>query len=176
MNERIKKLRKTLDLTQKDFGARIGVKGNTIAQYEMGRNVPIDSVLNLICREFRVNKDWLVAGKGEIFLPAPTAALDRLAEERSLSNADYIFIEKYVNMTPERRAIMIECILEIANSIISAESEVGVSASAPAFPTSTEEIVTLSDEDADALGRAYAEELKKKRDSMGGSRASSENA
>lgn len=47
MNERLKKLRKTLDLTQQKFGERIGVKGNTIAQYELGRNEPIDAVINL---------------------------------------------------------------------------------------------------------------------------------
>jgi len=30
LNKRIKKLRKTLDLTQREFGDRIGVKPNTI--------------------------------------------------------------------------------------------------------------------------------------------------
>ena len=73
MNERLKKLRKILDLTQKDFGDRIGVKGNTVAQYEMGRNQPIDSVINLICTVNwdgeRVNEEWLRTGKGEMFLP-----------------------------------------------------------------------------------------------------------
>ena len=62
MNERLRKLRKTLDLTQREFGERIGVKGNTIAQYELGRNEPIDAVLSLICREFNVNEDWLRNG------------------------------------------------------------------------------------------------------------------
>lgn len=62
MNERLRRLRKTLDLTQREFGERIGVKGNTIAQYELGRNEPIDAVLSLICREFNVNEDWLRNG------------------------------------------------------------------------------------------------------------------
>lgn len=68
MKDRLKKLRKTLDMTQKAFGERIGVKGNTIAQYEMGRNEPIDSVFSLICKEFNVNEDWLRYGKGEMFI------------------------------------------------------------------------------------------------------------
>lgn len=62
MNERLRKLRKTLDLTQREFGERLGVKGNTIAQYELGRNEPIDAVLSLICREFGVSEDWLRNG------------------------------------------------------------------------------------------------------------------
>lgn len=68
MNERLKKLRKTLDLTQQKFAERIGVKQNTVAQYEMGRNIPIDSVISLICREFNVNEDWLRNGTGEMFI------------------------------------------------------------------------------------------------------------
>lgn len=68
MNNRIKELRKALGLTQKEFGERIGVKPNTIATYEIGRNEPIDAVLELICREFKVNDRWLRFGEGEKFL------------------------------------------------------------------------------------------------------------
>lgn len=68
MNERIRKLRRQLDLTQREFGDRIGVKQNTVAQYEMGRNIPIDSIISLICREFNVNEEWLRNGTGEMFL------------------------------------------------------------------------------------------------------------
>ena len=68
MNERIKQLRKTLGFTQQEFAERIGVKRNTIAQYETGRNEPIGSVLNLICKEYNVNPDWLRNGSGEMFI------------------------------------------------------------------------------------------------------------
>ena len=67
IGERIKKLRKYLDLTQQKFGERLGIKGNTVAQYELGRNEPIDAVLSLICREFNVNEEWLRTGDGEMF-------------------------------------------------------------------------------------------------------------
>lgn len=64
LHERIKKLRKVLDLTQREFGERIGVKPNTIATYEIGRNDPIDAVISLICREFNVSEHWLRTGDG----------------------------------------------------------------------------------------------------------------
>ena len=67
MNERIKKLRKALDLTQQAFADRIGLKRNTVAQYEIGRNEPIEAVILSICREFDVNEEWLRTGKGEMF-------------------------------------------------------------------------------------------------------------
>lgn len=62
MNERLKKLRKTLELTQQEFAKRIGIKRNTLATYESGRNEPIDAVISLICREFNVHEDWLRNG------------------------------------------------------------------------------------------------------------------
>lgn len=69
MEERIKELRKALGLTQQEFSGRIGVKRNTIAQYESGRNAPIDAVITLICREFNVSETWLRTGEGEMFQP-----------------------------------------------------------------------------------------------------------
>ena len=62
MNERIKEVRKSLGLTQQEFADRIGVKRNTVATYEGGRNIPIDSVVSLICKEFNVNEEWLRTG------------------------------------------------------------------------------------------------------------------
>ena len=69
MEERIKELRKALGFTQQEFSERIGVKRNTVAQYEMGRNPPGDTVITLICREFNVNEAWLRTGEGEMFRP-----------------------------------------------------------------------------------------------------------
>lgn len=64
MGERIKKLRKKLGLTQKEFAERLNIGRGTLANYEVGRNEPIDAVINLICREFNVNETWLRTGEG----------------------------------------------------------------------------------------------------------------
>ena len=68
VNERLKKLRKALDLTQQEFADRIGIKRNTMGQYEIGRNEPIDAVVMAICKEFKVNEEWLRTGQGEMFI------------------------------------------------------------------------------------------------------------
>lgn len=67
MNNRIKELRKHLGMSQTEFGERIGVKQGSVAGYESGARVPLDTVINSICREFGVNYDWLVYGDGEMF-------------------------------------------------------------------------------------------------------------
>lgn len=68
MNERLRKLRKTLDMTQQEFAEKLGIKRSTMATYESGRNEPIDAVISLICREFDVNEHWLRTGEGEMFI------------------------------------------------------------------------------------------------------------
>ncbi len=68
MNERIKEIRKYLNLTQQEFAEKIKVKRNTVATYEMGRSIPSDSAIALICKEFSVNEEWLRNGTGEMFV------------------------------------------------------------------------------------------------------------
>ena len=68
MNNRIKELRKHLNMNQTDFGAKIGVRQTTVAGYENGMRVPLDTVISSICREFGVNECWLRNGEGEMFV------------------------------------------------------------------------------------------------------------
>lgn len=108
MNERIKKLRRSLDLTQQEFAARIGSVQNTITGYETGRRAPSSQVISLICKEFGVNENWLRNGEGEMFLPSPTSELDALAARYpQMTHETYVFIEKLVGLPePSQRTIM----------------------------------------------------------------------
>lgn len=67
MNKRIKEIRTYFNLTQQEFANRIKVKRNTVATYEMGRSIPSDSAIALICKEFNVNETWLRTGEGNMF-------------------------------------------------------------------------------------------------------------
>ena len=64
MNKRIKEVRKFYNLTQAEFGKKIGVAGNTITNYESGNREPSNAVITLICKEFNVNEIWLRTGEG----------------------------------------------------------------------------------------------------------------
>ncbi len=63
-NDRLKIVRKRLGLTQQEFADKLGIKRGAIANYEIGRNTPIDAVITLICREFNINEVWLRTGEG----------------------------------------------------------------------------------------------------------------
>ena len=64
MNERLKELRNKLNLTQEEFGKKIGSARNTIANYETGNRNPSNAIITSICREFNVNEVWLRTGEG----------------------------------------------------------------------------------------------------------------
>lgn len=129
MNERIKKVRKALDLTQQEFADRIGMKRNSIALIEKGRNTS-DQTVFAICREFNVNEEWLRDGTGEMFKASPSSALDALAEEYGLSNAAYVMVEKFVSLKPEAQETIFNYVREVAAAFQSGE----VSPAAPAAP------------------------------------------
>lgn len=62
--KRIKDIRKTFDITQTEFGNKIGLAPNTITNYETGRRSPSNQIIISICREFNVNEIWLRTGEG----------------------------------------------------------------------------------------------------------------
>lgn len=124
MNERIKKLRKALDLTQQEFASRLGMKQNTIATYEMGRSKPATPTVVAICREFRVNEEWLRNGTGEMFLPPPRDALDELIEQRGLPREFRALTDKFLELKPDQREIVIEYMRSVAAAFM-AEADAG---------------------------------------------------
>lgn len=129
IGHRIKKIRKELDLTQQKFGERLGVKGNTIAQYELGRSNPVDSVISLMIREFNINETWLRTGEGEMFKSTPSDILEQLAIEYNLSNASSIAVEKFVNLKPEKRNELIEFFLDVSKAILDSDVEANAATS-----------------------------------------------
>ena len=98
MNERIKKLRKHLDLTQQEFADRLSVKRGAIANYEIGRNEPTDAVISLICREFNVNEEWLRDGTGEMFLQMDDEDILMEWAGRVLGSDSNSFKKRFVKM------------------------------------------------------------------------------
>ena len=129
MNERLKKLRKALDLTQQEFADRIGVKRNTIATYEIGRNTPLDAVIASICRELNVSETWLRTGEGEMFLPSPNGVLDELVQKYGLSTRGKVIVEKFLDLNPDVQ----EAVAVYIEKVAAAFSDAGTSAPVPVF-------------------------------------------
>lgn len=69
MKDRLKQLRKQEGLTQAEFGDRIGVTRDVIANIENGRVDPSPMIIKMVCRMFPVSEVWLRTGEGEMLQP-----------------------------------------------------------------------------------------------------------
>ncbi|MGU8478435.1 helix-turn-helix domain-containing protein [Clostridium perfringens] len=67
MNERVKEVRKSLGLTQEQFGKKINMGRSNLSLIESGKVNVSPRVINDICEKFQVNEYWLRFGKGEMF-------------------------------------------------------------------------------------------------------------
>lgn len=67
MNERIRQLRKSLDLTLEEFGKALGVGKTAISNIENGKRNLTEQMLKGVCREFNVREEWLRTGNGAMF-------------------------------------------------------------------------------------------------------------
>jgi transcriptional regulator with XRE-family HTH domain len=66
MKERLKILRKSLGLTQGEFGKKIGMSDVAISHMESGRTAFSDQNTKLICLTFGINEKWFREGSGEM--------------------------------------------------------------------------------------------------------------
>lgn len=128
MKERLKKLRKALDLTQQEFADRIGISRGNIATYETRDGSPGNSVVNLICREFNVSETWLRTGEGEMFVDVPSDTLDAMAREYHLDRFGRTVVEKMLNLNEKQWAAFHDFAMDVLESLSEAPA-------APVFET-----------------------------------------
>ena len=62
MNERIKKIRTALGLSQEEFGKRLSIGKASVSKIELGKNLPSAQTISMICTEFNVNAEYLKDG------------------------------------------------------------------------------------------------------------------
>lgn len=70
ISDRIKKLRKDLNLSQTAFGKKLGVSQSVIANIEgerLARPDQKEPLYKLICKEFDINEEWLIHGQGSMY-------------------------------------------------------------------------------------------------------------
>ncbi len=145
MNERIRKLRKALDMTQQAFADKLGVKRNTVGQWECGINSITDQIVLSICREFNVNEDWLRYGTGEMFITKESDEIDSLVKKYGLSNDDRILIEKYVDAKESSRKAIIDFIVDVSSALGGATFSEGIPSDPP---DDSEDIANRDESDA----------------------------
>ena len=98
MNERIKLIRKALNLSQDEFGKRLGVTRGAITNIELNKTEPKPLFIKLICETFEVNEEWVLNGTGEMFAQKTRSDVitDFLAD--ALKEEDSSFKRRFIEM------------------------------------------------------------------------------
>lgn len=64
IGDRIKKVRKTLNLTLEEFGKQMGFARSTLSNIENNVKNVTERMINTICSKYNVNEVWLRTGEG----------------------------------------------------------------------------------------------------------------
>ena len=104
MRERIRQVRKALNLTQKEFGKKLGYTQTHLSMIELGNSGISEKNIKLICAAFNINERWLRTGEGEMFCASP--------HEKE-------FQEIFGKLTPDTQ----KCLLLIARELLNVQQK-----------------------------------------------------
>ena len=116
IGSRIKALRNTLEMTQKEFGNKIAVAQTYLSQMEKGDRDVTEKILLLICNLFPVNENWLRTGQGTMLLETKDSFIDTLMQKYSLDELDKRMIQCYLDLTQNQRAVIKDYICKVAET------------------------------------------------------------
>ena len=115
--ERIKKLRKDLNLTQEDFAKKIKISRSNLANIESGQVKVTDRVIWEIVEKFSVSFDWLKTGEGEMYVQTTDSEIDKLCKKIGLDNLGKAFLIAYADLPEADRAAIKNYIISVADSV-----------------------------------------------------------
>lgn len=119
MNERLRKLRKELGLTQGEFGKILGITASGVSDIESGRRNVTEQHLKLLsvwngCKDKKINLDWLTTGSGEILLPIPeedevaTYVAELLDPDNAFCDLIVEIMRTYSQLDPKSQEVLLE--------------------------------------------------------------------
>jgi transcriptional regulator with XRE-family HTH domain len=97
INSRIAVLRNHLDMNQSEFARELGVTSTLINKLEAGKTRLTDTNIRLICFTFKVNKEWLRNGTGEM-----------IDDNAQLSDYERQLLQFFRRLSPKARRMLIE--------------------------------------------------------------------
>lgn len=118
---RVRELRKTLKLTQAEFGKRLSVSVDVITNIEGGRLARPEQkepLYKLMCKEFNANYEWLMTGKGEMFNESQEDFFDKLAERYGLGVYARKVLDFYISLDDVQKQTLEKLIYQAAKCVL----------------------------------------------------------
>ena len=119
LKDRIKDIRKALNLSQDEFASALGYTRGKITNIESGKVVPAadDPFISLLCRMFNVNRNYLETGEGDMFLPRSRNQIITDFSADLLNEEDESFRRRFVEALAALDVEDWEALEKIANSL-----------------------------------------------------------
>lgn len=123
--ERVKEVRKSLNLTMEQFGNKLGVTKVAISNIEKEKRNLTEQMSRAICREFNVSEEWLKTGEGEMYQQLSedeeiAGIVSDLLEEGK-DNAFYGIIleiaKTYNELSPASQKVLTEAAEKLADNL-----------------------------------------------------------
>lgn len=117
IGERLKTIRKALDLNQTDFGARINLSQTTIGQYEKETRPITERVISQLVAEYNINEEYLRHGTGEMFVSHRADLVTELAQKLQLSEREQQLLLAYSTFPTEQREQFLKFVQELFDKL-----------------------------------------------------------
>ncbi|MBQ1920672.1 MAG: helix-turn-helix transcriptional regulator [Selenomonas sp.] len=105
--ERLKTIRKGLNLNQTDFGARINLSQTTIGQYEKETRPITERVISQLIAEYNINEEYLRHGTGEMFVSRRADIVAELAAKLQLTAREQQLLLAYSTIPADKRELLL---------------------------------------------------------------------
>ena len=136
MKDRLKELRKVLNLNQTEFAQRIHMKQTSYSQLETGSSPIRDVHIDLICSAFHVNKTWLTTGEGNMFASQESSIVDTLVQKFSFSEICAKLLHAFDGLDTDQQEAVMQYTRRFIKSVI--EDDPSLVAAAIAEPSKEE--------------------------------------
>lgn len=90
MRNRLKQIRAALDMQQCDLANKIGILQQQLSKYERGENKPSADFFVKLYENLNVNINWLLTGKGKIFISDSNNAGEEAVEIKYYENPNLV--------------------------------------------------------------------------------------
>lgn len=118
INQRIKIFRKSLHLSQEEFGKRIGLKKSAASWIEKEGSTITDANIRLICTTFGVSERWLREGAGDMHAQTRDDYVREFAERCGLGDTFVRIMNSFLSIDEADRAAAYRVIAKVAADLM----------------------------------------------------------
>ena len=136
INNRVKEVRQSMELSQAKFAQKIGFSQGGIKDVEIGKCKVTDRLILAMNKYLGVNEEWLRTGNGSMYAQtdkkdAVEQALNILMAKYNMDKFEIAMMKNYLEMSPEAKQGFKTFLKEVAPTI-KAEADEGRVAEGPA--------------------------------------------